>query len=166
MELESFARDKEKVREFVRWAWPCMKNLHIYSREKQIRLKGVWPKIEKQIFSAAIDGIIDKNLLLYWDTAISEVLKINSNHPMLDYMFGAHNKQVKKLSKYNEQMLICLAKKGVFDGENVIIGSIVQKCEISPYLNLKKGDFVGIHLGIVVDVLDDKLFKLYNNNME
>lgn len=166
MELESFVEDKEKVKEFVRWAWPCMKNLHIYSKEKQMRLKDVWSTIEKQVFSAAKTGIIDKNLLLYWDTAINEVLKINSTHPMLDYMFGAHNEQVKKLSKYSEQMLICLAKKGVFDGENVIIGSIVQKCEISPYLNLKKGDFVGVHLGIVVDVLDGKLFKLYNNNME
>lgn len=163
MEIEEFVTNQNYVREFIRWAWPCMKNLHIYSKEKQLRLAGVWPKIELQVFSAANTGILNKDILLLWEKAVKEVLIVQSSHPMLDYMFGKHNDEVVRLSKYNPEIKICLARAGIFDGKNVIFKSGSELCGISPYLTLKNGDLVGVHLNTVVDLLDKERFKIYYN---
>lgn len=159
MKLSDFAKNKAFVKEFVRWAWPCMKNLHLYSKKKQAKLKGVWPTIEKKVFSAAKTGEIDTEILTYWDTALKGVLKLETAHPMLDYMFGEHNKKVKKLAQFSDEMWRCSARVGIFDGRKVVFpNGKSEVSEVASYLKIKKGDKVGVHLNTVVDVLDKPSF--------
>jgi len=154
-------KTKEETVRFIRWALPCMdeKNLYIFPHREKIILN-IWPKMEKRVLEALKTGEIEQKILnLCWPTAMQGISKL-ANHSMLDYMFGEHNEKVKKLAQFDEKFWKCLARVGIFDGEKVVFpNGEAKKYKVADYLNLKKGDCVGVHLNKIVDVIDKNLYE-------
>jgi len=152
----------EYIREFLCWAIPCFTHPKIYSRERKEYIRTVWPKIKRKV----LNGKINEKILKFWYSAypfFKRNVERGMKNPMKEYMFKEHNEFVAMEFKRRKKISKCLAMVGVvISGKNYLIVDVLGKRKrVKNSCNAKRGDYVGIHIGEAVEIIDRKEYVRY-----
>lgn len=155
------------MKEFLQWAIPCMTHAEIYGEEKKRIIKNVWPIIKEKVYDGLRTGRINERILKYWYRAyplFKENVEKNVKNPMKEYMFNEHNDLVIRILKIDEKIRPCLALVGKVvrtNEDNVFVNILGREKRLINSCNAEKHDFVGVHIGEAVEVLENEDFNKY-----